>query len=505
MKPRHLFSTLLAWWCVTLLAAAQTPPRISPDYAGITLPPNIAPLNFRIEESGQRFQVRIHGAQGQPIELTSAAVVIIPIKPWRALLEANRGGVLLVDIAGSAPGGGWTALGTITNRIAREPVDGYLTYRLLRPLYNLFTHMGIYQRNLADYSEKVVLDNQSFGQGCVNCHCLLNQRTSPMLLQIRHRGAGNPMLLAQSNQVTQVSRAFGYSAWHPSGRLIAYSANKLSLFYHTTGETRDVYDEESNLGVYWVDRNQLEIPPVISRRDRQETWPAWSPDGKWLYFCSAPVLPLDRAREIRYDLQRVSFDLNTGTWGEVETLLSAADSGLSAAQPKPSPDGRFLMFCLCHHGHFPIYQPSSDLYLINLATRQIQRLETINSPEADTWHCWSSNSRWVVFSSKRSDGVFARPYFTYCDAEGQFSKPFVMPQQNPEFYGSFLRTYNVPELTIEPITVASEQFVEAIQTPRRAIKPQPDPRLGGGQTMSVEVDSITSGAKAPSGTNFHKP
>lgn len=83
-------------------------------------------------------------------------------------------------------------------------------------------------------------------------------------------------------------------------------------------------------------------------------------------------------------------------------------TGLSAAQPRVSPDGRFLVCCLADYGNFPIYQPSSDLYMLDVGARQSRRLE-INSEAADTWHCWSSNGRWLVFSSKRRDGLFARP------------------------------------------------------------------------------------------------
>jgi dipeptidyl aminopeptidase/acylaminoacyl peptidase len=202
----------------------------------------------------------------------------------------------------------------------------------------------------------------------------------------------------------------GYTSWHPSGRLIAYSANKLSLFYHTVGETRDVYDAESNLGIYRVDQNRVVVPPAIARPDRQETWPSWSPDGKYLYFCSGPVLPLDRYREIRYDLVRIAYDIDKDAWGEVETLVSATKTGLSATQPRVSPDGRFLLFCMCQYGHFPIYHPDADLYLLSLATGKLSRLD-INSSEADTWHCWSSNGRWIVFSSKRDQLFFVdMPY-----------------------------------------------------------------------------------------------
>jgi hypothetical protein len=219
-------------------------------------------------------------------------------------------------------------------------LDGYLVYRLLRPLYNKYFTLGIYQRNLATSEETVVLHNRNFRNGCVNCHTFLNHRPESMVLHIRQAPSGNSILLVQSNQVARVSRTAGYSSWHPSGKLLAYSANRLTLFFHSTGETRDVYDAESSLGIYRVDQNRVFVPPAIAKPDRNETWPSWSPDGKYLYFCSAPKLPEERFREIRYDLVRIRFDLEKDAWGEVETLVSAKETGLSTAQPRISPDGR---------------------------------------------------------------------------------------------------------------------------------------------------------------------
>ena len=152
-------------------------------------------------------------------------------------------------------------------------------------------------------------------------------------------------------------------------------------------------------------------------------------------------------------------------------MVSAQDTGLSANQPKVSPDGRFVLFCLCQYGNFPIYQPGSDLYVLDLRTRRHQRLD-INSAQADSWHGWSSNGRWVVFSSKRLDGLFARPFFSYVDEQGQFHKPFVLPQADPAFYESCLNTFNVPELVRGPVTVPQRDLARAILKPLKVLVPK---------------------------------
>jgi hypothetical protein len=444
---------------------------LRPDYRDTVVPPNIAPLNFLIEQPGTAFRIRLRGARGAPIDLASSdGKVIIPRQPWRDLLEANRGAWLGIDVRARQATGAWEMCEPVTNRVAREPIDNTLVYRLLKPLYNFYAELGIYQRDLESYRQTPVLENRDFGGRCLNCHTFLNHQPDQFALHIRGVPGAQPMLLVQSNQVTRVNQTAGYMSWHPSGRLLAFSANKLSLFFHTMGETRDVFDADSNLGIYWVASNLVARPPPIALLERLETWPSWSPDGRFLYYCSAPKLRRERHRQVRYDLMRVGFDLDRAAWGVPELLVSATETGLSAAQPRVSPDGRWLLFCLAKYGHFPVYQPSSDLYVLDLRSHEFHRLD-LNSEQAESWHCWSSNSRWIVFSSKRTDGLFARPHFSYVDAQGRFHKPFLLPQQDPAFYDGCLQTFNVPELVRGPVKTSAASLARAVIKPQHAVTP----------------------------------
>ena len=476
------------------------PPRMSPDYSGIVIPPNLAPLNFKIEEPGVRYRVELRSALGEPIILSSrSASVRIPPKRWRALLRANAGQPLYCKVAVQDPLTRWHQFETVTNLIAREEIDGFLAYRLLKPLYNTYVNLGIYQRDLRSFEERPVLQNQQFGGDCLNCHTFLNHRADTFAFNVRTFTQTNPMILIWSNEATRVDKTMGYLSWHPSGRLLAFSANKLSMFFHTTGETRDVFDASSDLRIYRVDSNTVLIPSPIALTNRNETWPAWSPDGRYLYYCSAPPMPVESFRQIRYDLMRVSYDLGRDQWGEPEVMVSSRETGLSANQPEVSPDGRFVLFCLCQYGSFPVYQPSSDLYLLDLRTRRYRRLE-INSDQAESWHGWSSNSRWVVFSSKRLDGLFARPFFSYVDEEGQFHKPFVLPQEDPAFYETYLNTFNVPELVLGPVTVKPGDLARAIVRPAKVRTPnvetQPGPQ--GQKTGPGQVEGESTCSREPS-------
>jgi len=450
-------------------------PHIRPDYTETVIPPNIAPLNFLVEEPGTHYRVRMYSTRSKDISILSrSAKIVIPPKPWKELLAANRGEELRWDVYVRKPDGHWSRFETITTTIASEDIDGYLVYRLIKPAYNYWTDMGIYQRNIANYDESGILYDRQFPSSsppCINCHTFLNNRTDRMTLGIRSQPYGSCALIGQGSIATKLDTKFGYNSWHPSGRLVAYTLMDVHQFFHPAGvEVRDVVDLDSDLAYYEVGSQTVKTTTGISDPNRLETYPTWSPDGRHLYFCSAPILWSDREtippegyEKVRYDLRRIRYNIETDTWGEPETVLAASETGLCIMLPRVSPDGRFLLFCMCEYGCFPIYQPSSDLYLMDLETGEYRRLE-INSDRSESWHSWSSNSRWFAFSSKRRDGLFTRTYLSYLDETGKAHKPVLLPQKDPTFYDSFLKTYTVPELIVEPVQVSSMALANAVRS-----------------------------------------
>ena len=449
-------------------------PVLYPDYGDTVIAPNVAPLNFKIKESAVRFLARIAGEKGDAVEVsTRDGRIVFPERAWKRLMAQNRGAAVWVTITVQDNDGAYRRFEPVRIDIAREDVDRYVVYRLIPPMDHFWVKMGIYQRDLEGFSERPIIENQNFSvgsDGCVNCHSFRRNRPDRMSLQIRSGSFGKPMIVIKDGVARAVDTSASgfskspaaYQSWHPDGRHIAYSVNKVMPLEHTIGEHRDVWDDDSDLAVYDTDTNQVSTTHDIADPDRRETWPSWSADGRYLYFCSAPQLPMTQLHEVKYDLMRIPYDAATGTWGKRETILSAADTGMSAAQPKESPDGRWLLFTLSDHGNFPVFQPTSDLYVIDLKSGGPKSLTALNSRWADSWHSWSSNGRWIAFASKREGGVLARIYFSYFDRNGQAHKPFAMPQEDPSFYESCTMTYNIPELIIEPAPVSASQLGRVI-------------------------------------------
>jgi len=456
------------------------PAQIRPDYTSTVIPPNIAPLNFMVHENGSEYYVKVYADNGEPVEILSkSARIEIPPDPWHRLIENNRGSELHFDIFVKTGDRGWVRFGVITSKIANENIDDFIAFRRTHPTYTLTRgQIAVYQRDLRNFDEKVVMENINYKAGCSSCHTFHQYNPDEMLLGIRNVKYGAMTLFVKDGQVSKINAKIGYTAWHPSGKLVLYSLNNLPMFFHSAQqEVRDTVDMDSVLAYYVVDSKAVRTAPQISRKDLLETWPAWSADGKYLYYCTSPLTWLDQTKvppegyeKVKYDLVRISYDIDTDKWGEIETVLSAEDTGRSIAMPRISPDGKWLMFCMCDYGCFPPWQPSSDLYITDLQAAEkngkyeYHKLD-INSNQSEAWHSWSSNSRWVIFSSKKDYSLFTRSYLSYVDEQGRAYKPIVVPKEDPRYYDRCLDAFTNADFMKGPITISPEQLAEAIRSP----------------------------------------
>ncbi|MDP4276235.1 MAG: hypothetical protein Q8914_01245 [Bacteroidota bacterium] len=450
-----------------------------PDYKEVCIPYNIAPLNFRINNEATSYLTSIRSKNGKTL-IISGKDVEISLKDWKSLLAANKGEDLIVQVY-AKQNVFWTKYPAFTDHIAPEMIDNYVTYRYIQPVYTTYEDMSINQRNLENFDVKVLYDNRLLstekeGQ-CVNCHSFQNyNKTGNMQFHVRGRMGGT--VIIENNQIKKVDpKVEGmyanavYPSWHPTMNLIAYSTNKTGQNFHTKDLQKiEVLDDKSDLVLYNVEKN--EVSPIETTDGWLETYPYWSPDGKSLYYSCARYAPkLDNIekdvilnyKNIKYNILRKSFDPATLTFGPSDTVVSAASIGKSATLPRVSPDGNYLLFSMGDFGNFHIWHKSSDLYLMDLHTGTYKNLAAVNSPDVESYHSWSSNGRWIIFTSRRDDGGYARLYIAYFDKNGEAHKPFVLPQKKPVFYKRSFKSFNIPEFTVKPVTASCHELVKAIR------------------------------------------
>jgi hypothetical protein len=470
---------------------AERPALISPDYTQTVIPPNIAPLNFVIKEKGSGFYIKIYSKQGDTINIVSRKPdIMIPSSKWKKLLNMNAGNDIYFDIYAEETRGKWTKYPLISNHIARENIDSYLVYRLINPGYILWDKMGIYKRDIESFDESPVMVNNLADKNCMNCHSFCMNNPDKMLFHIRGSLGGTILCIngdiKKINTGTKYTMSAGvYPAWHPGGKLIAFSVNKISQKFNSYGaEKIEVYDKSSDIILYDIDANMVTTSPSVSTIHK-ESMPVWSPDGRYLYFGRSNKPDGQQPNDsMMYDLLRIPYDIESGQWGEIDTVLLAREAGHSISWPRISPDGRYLLFTMSDHGYFSIHYPSSDLYIMNLETKQYWRLD-ISSDDVDSFHSWSHNGRWFVFASKQINGLCSRPFFSYFDENGNAHKPFVLPQKDPEFYNTYLKNYNVPELVSERININKWKLTKAVRS--KAVDATFDP--------SVNIDALSGATR----------
>ena len=444
---------------------------IHPAYEGTVIPPNIAPFNFEIREAGKQFRVRISVSGRDSFEVSSKGTVKIPINKWKKLLEQNKGSQLDINIFVKEPTG-WSKYDAIRFLIAEEPIDPYIAYRLIEPGYTIWNRMGLYQRNLENFDETPIMLNTLTDNNCINCHSFCKNDPETMLFHIRKLHAGT--ILVKNEEIVKINlrtpempSAAVYPRWHPEGRYIAFSTNVTQQRFHTFNQNKiEVFDTESDIILYDTQTNVVFTDSLLHSTHRFETFPEWSPDGQYLYFCSAAARPMPQEYDsVKYDLLRISFDPLTARFGtEIDTLVSSEQTGKSVAFARVSPDGKHVVFCLSDYGTFPVWHRDTDLYLLDLETKQIQELENVNSNQADSYHSWSSNGRWMILSSRRLDGRYTRLFISYFDHNGKMHTPFLLPQKEPCLYDELLLSYNVPEFMTDKITISPAAFREVAKT-----------------------------------------
>ena len=452
--------TILAFTVLSLLACSrgtvlnENLPEIFPDYIGVSIPVGIAPLNFSLEGDWDKVYVEVTGEKCGRIT-TKGNYARFNIRKWHKLTEENRGGQLNFTVLG-LKNGQWTQFRTFVLYISDKPLTDYgVTYRKIAPGYTTYSRIGIYQRNIHNFKEKPIIESTLVPGQCIGCHTA--NRTSSEQFMFHARGKHGATLVQQNGErewlATKTDKTIGnvaYTYWHPGGDYFAGSIDPVRQCFWTGNERWiEVFDLASDVIVMDMRTHEVLHSPLLES-DMLEMQPAFSADGKWLYFCLAKSCNVPaEVDSVRYDLCRIGFDAATGSFGDsVETVIPASSMGRSITWPRPSYDGKYLMFCVTDFSCFPIDHKEADLWLLDLQTGEYAPMTEANSEFSESYHNWSSDSGWFLFSSRRLDGLYGTMWFSTIGEGGKATKPFLLPQKNPkQYYNTTNYSFNVPDFT----------------------------------------------------------
>jgi hypothetical protein len=464
----------------------ETTPELHPDYAGVTFPPNIAAPTFRIQGDSTvtEYQTEIGrcGHDPQIVIVSRDSEVRIPMKQWRSLMAEAKGDSIYMRFT-LMRNGRREQSPDVVCPVSRDSIDRYLSYRLIYPGYELWAEMGIYQRDLTSYEQTPILENKDFSIQCVNCHNYSANRPDRGMM-VHVRGPQGGTLIDHGGATEKINARFTgmahgatYPAYAPNGRFIAFSANDVMQVFHASGtKPIEVVDCGADLMVYDVESHRAYTSPLVAGPEHMETFPTWTPDCRRLYFCRGNAFSDSLAIDsLRYDLYCIDFNPQTGEFANLQCVYDATADGHSVSFPRVSPDGRWLMFTRSNYGNFSIWHPEAQLCIMDLTTGSWRELSEVNSDNIESYHSWSSNGRWFVFSSKRMDGLWARPFIAAFDPQtGRASRPLPVPQKSADFYDDFTRTYNIPELTVTAPAEAADRLLKGITemnaTPVQAVR-----------------------------------
>ncbi len=500
------FSTLIALFVCcsspfTVVEELSEEASIFPDYQGeLIIPNNIAPLNFEIQESGSCFVVQIVNNEIVLLEKREKkSKIMFSEKKWKDILQGHIGDTLEIRVFSGDSYEKMIAYKPFRWIVSEDSIDPYVVYRLIsiegvadasqQP-------MGVFERNTGTFDERLLIDNLLSDGACMNCHHFSANRGSHFCMHFRkaHAGtliAGDSLVMVNMGLPNGERGVFGN--YSPDGRFFIFSTNQL-LCIQEMLEKRFIswpYDIACNLFLYDAQTNSVLSSSELTTSGTQKTYPCWSHDGQYFYFCQSnwqtPLVAdslgakrsilLERIQKTHYSLVRMAFDgknelLNKGdtcppsTFGPIETIVSSEDlGGRSISLPACSPDGKFISFSTTDFGTLHPTSKSGRMWLYNLETKALRQFEPdVENPITSSSE-WSSNSRWLVLSSRRMDGSFSRPFFVHVDSLGNTGKPFAMPQKEPDFYRKQDFSYGLPVLISTSVPMSAYDISDAIRRP----------------------------------------
>jgi tetratricopeptide (TPR) repeat protein len=417
---------------------------------------------------------------------------------WKAIQAHSSAAPANLTLTGYSASGEAASIAQMSFSTSADPVGAPIFYRdvplmpnagatgVVQPLSPELIHLIRWRlKDITARESRTVLTNMPT---CANCHSFsLDGKTMGIDVDGPANDKGlyavvsvKPQVSIQNKDVVQWNtdgqagkvRVGFMSQVSPDGRYVVStfagsSTEDMSNTYYVTN-----FKDYKFLQVFYPTRGILEVynratgkrEPLPGADDPRyvQTDGVWSPDQKWIVFARAravdPYLPGQKKAvfandpnetQIQYDLYRVPF--HDGRGGTAEPIAGASQNGMSNNFPKVSPDGKWIVFVECRNGQ--LMRPDSQLYIVPFDGGTARRLRA-NTSLMNSWHSWSPNGRWLVFSSK-ARSPYTQMYLTHIDQDGNSSPAILVDNATASN-----RAVNLPEFVNIP-----PGGLEAIQVP----------------------------------------
>lgn len=386
-------------------------PSLFPDYVNVSVPYNIAPLNFLLKDCSGQIEVRLSSSSSDYTFIGNGGKIRFPQNEWAELLKKEKGGVIKVNVKAQKDGK-WIVYPSFKWEIKAEAIDDYIIYSKEVPGNVPNLNKSLTRREMASFSEKEIHKEQPFFYA-----------KFPEKVSFRGKKRGN------------------FGVYVMDSLFVSY----ISVF---PDKRRENIGLHSSVLLADFSNEQYKVLPDSISSGGEISFVDLSFDSRKLFYCvsSGSVNP-DSILSLKYDL--MCRDINPADLsvsGIPDTVASMPAASVS--YPSSSPDGNYIAYTVSGFGASSEWHDDSDMRLMNLHTGTIDSLKVVNSAEkADIVRGWSSNGRWLMFSSKRDDGFYERVYFSYIDSTGTAHKPFMLPQEDASCYNNMMEIFG--DLKIE--------------------------------------------------------
>ena len=433
------------------------------------------------------------------------------IEQWHKLLKKSRNGFIRTHITANYNNNPDSSVlfPPLLWFVSNDSIDPYIIYRTSIFEDASYNHIVIEQKNLENFETKPLLDNFMMNRNCMNCHATEGNNINNFLVHLRGTLTGT--LLAKDGELIKIKVPEGYPglrlvypSWHKGGDFVAFSTNQVYSKHFSTPRRKGIVTVDTVGDIVILDTKTLELFSCdeLLSDEYDDVFPCFSADGRSLFFCRTPArgtfaeqqaleqirkqnipkttdslffrdkkdLPaylslfddqIEESNALRADLMQIDFNPETREFSNLRTVARFSVMNMSATMPFASPDGKYLIISVLPTTTFSV-QVMGDLYKIYLDDSthsglvpadvecgyRIEPIKNLNTEGSETFHTFSHNGRWMVFASNRETFGVPEIYISHI-SDGNFSKPFILPQQSTNFYERNLRAFLFPFLSTE--------------------------------------------------------